>query len=90
MLIVSVRSAAFALLSENTDLEVSLIITNVVDIGWLKFNVNYSFLKYLMLFCITRRYCSIARLHRMKNIWSKKCREVVAVHFVPLEVFTLD
>ena len=87
MLIVSVRSAAFALLSENIDLEVSLIITNGMEIGgWL---VGRS-LKYLMLFFITRRYCSIARLHRMKNIWSKKCREVVAVHFVPLEVFTLD
>ena len=37
MLIVSVRSAAFALLSENTDLEVSLIITNRgMEIGgWL-------------------------------------------------------
>ena len=45
MLIVSVRSAAFALLSENTDLEISLIITNVVEIGWLKFNVKLFFPK---------------------------------------------
>ena len=33
MLIVSVRSAAFALLSENIDLKVSLIITNGMEIG---------------------------------------------------------
>ena len=45
MLIVSVRSAAFALLSENTDLEVSLIITNGMGIGWLKFNVKLFFPK---------------------------------------------
>ena len=45
MLIVSVRSAAFALLSEKRDLEVSLIITNGMEIGWLKFNVELFFPK---------------------------------------------